>query len=677
MRNDERPAVARLGERLLAARRRSFVGRRPELAAFHAALAGEPGAYAVLLLHGPAGIGKSTVLKRFGDDARARGRQVVEIDGGSIDPSPAGFDAVAHQALAAEGVVLLVDSFERCQGLEGWLRDRFLPRLGAGAVVVLAGQHRPDPRWTSDVAWSDLLRVTELGDFTREEAQELLRRRGVPAHLHDDVTAFAGGHPMALSLAAAVAGREGHAAAWTPAPDVLTALLTHLVGEVPSAAHRLALGVCAHASTTTEELLRAVTRDRAAALFQWLRRLPFIESRPHGLAPHSVVRGVLDADFRWRDPQGYEDMHRRVTTHLLDRARTATGDATVPAVRALYEMISADPFFADADGDPGTGGFYADAIIPADHAAVLDLAEDGDAGPAGKLVRFWLDRRPEAFTVFRRSSDAAPVAFLVSLRLTRPDDVETATDPVVAAAWQVVAGRPPRDGEHALLTRFILPAAAQRPAAVNALLRLRIAEQWIRADRMAWSLSVLPDDHPYAGAMTAAGHDRIGPPLLLAGREHHLFGHDWRATPLEAWVTLLSDRTRFGAERGRDAPTGFTVLSRADFDAAVRDALRTWNHPAGFATNPLLGTRMIAGRAGDDPRAAAESLREVIVDVVDALRDDARENKLHRALATTYFHGTPTQEAAAERLGLPFSTYRRHLTRGIERVCDQLWQREI
>ena len=28
-------------------------------------------------------------------------------------------------------------------------------------------------------------------------------------------------------------------------------------------------------------------------------------------------------------------------------------------------------------------------------------------------------------------------------------------------------------------------------------------------------------------------------------------------------------------------------------------------------------------------------------------------------------------------LGLPFSTYRRHLTRGVERVVDWLWQREL
>jgi hypothetical protein len=37
----------------------------------------------------------------------------------------------------------------------------------------------------------------------------------------------------------------------------------------------------------------------------------------------------------------------------------------------------------------------------------------------------------------------------------------------------------------------------------------------------------------------------------------------------------------------------------------------------------------------------------------------------------------PTQDAAAELLSLPSSTFRRHLTRGPERVVDWLRQREL
>jgi hypothetical protein len=46
-------------------------------------------------------------------------------------------------------------------------------------------------------------------------------------------------------------------------------------------------------------------------------------------------------------------------------------------------------------------------------------------------------------------------------------------------------------------------------------------------------------------------------------------------------------------------------------------------------------------------------------------------------VATTYFKGVPTQEAAATRLGLPFSTYRRHLAAGVAAVTAWLWDREL
>jgi hypothetical protein len=50
---------------------------------------------------------------------------------------------------------------------------------------------------------------------------------------------------------------------------------------------------------------------------------------------------------------------------------------------------------------------------------------------------------------------------------------------------------------------------------------------------------------------------------------------------------------------------------------------------------------------------------------------------LYHALHHTYFEPAPTQETAAELLDLPFSTYRYHLTNGIRRITEWLWQREL
>jgi DNA-directed RNA polymerase specialized sigma24 family protein len=118
----------------------------------------------------------------------------------------------------------------------------------------------------------------------------------------------------------------------------------------------------------------------------------------------------------------------------------------------------------------------------------------------------------------------------------------------------------------------------------------------------------------------------------------------------------------------------FEVLSRTEFDAAVRSALRSYNRTDGLSANPLIRTRVVAD-AGSAP--TVEALRKALSETVETLAGDPRDMKLHRAVAMTFLRGVPTQQVAAERLGLPFSTYRRHLARGVQRVCDLLWQREL
>ena len=117
------------------------------------------------------------------------------------------------------------------------------------------------------------------------------------------------------------------------------------------------------------------------------------------------------------------------------------------------------------------------------------------------------------------------------------------------------------------------------------------------------------------------------------------------------------------------------ALSRVGFAEAVRGGLRDLHRPQALAANPLLRARVVRDACGERP--PPEALAELLERAVEALRADPRDAKLVRALERTYLQPAPTQEAAAELLGLPFSTYRGHLTRGIERVVDWLWEREL
>jgi hypothetical protein len=114
------------------------------------------------------------------------------------------------------------------------------------------------------------------------------------------------------------------------------------------------------------------------------------------------------------------------------------------------------------------------------------------------------------------------------------------------------------------------------------------------------------------------------------------------------------------------------VLAYPDFVTALRNALRDFSRPDLLAGNPLLRSRLFAMR----DRAGPADLRVLLSETVDALFASARDEKLRRVIEFTYFDPAPKQEVTAERLGLAFGTYRRHLATALERLARWLWDRE-
>ena len=109
------------------------------------------------------------------------------------------------------------------------------------------------------------------------------------------------------------------------------------------------------------------------------------------------------------------------------------------------------------------------------------------------------------------------------------------------------------------------------------------------------------------------------------------------------------------------------VLSQTEFDDSVRQALRDLRRPDLLARNPLLRTRLVHDRAGDDAERS-DRWRTLVREAIETLKVHPRDDKLWRAVERTYVRPAATQERAAAALGLPFSTYRRHLTQGVDRV---------
>jgi hypothetical protein len=667
-----------LRDRLDATRRRSFVGRAVERDLFAAALAGEAGAYSVFYVHGPGGIGKSTLLKRFAADARAAGRPVLEVDGRLVEASPHAFENAVGEV--PDGAVLVIDTFERCQGLETWLSQRYVPQLPYNAIVVLGSRLPPDSGWRSDGAWAETLRVIKLRNLDPDEAAVLMESRGVAEHLHARVLGFTGGHPLALTLAAEVARDEWNALpSWEPSQEVVATLLGHMVGEMPSEQHRRALAVCAHAEATTEELLRAVVpADRANALFEWLQDLAFTESGARGVYPHDVVRNILEADLRWRDPEGYAAIHRAIRRHLLERLQSCAEEDKLQAVREVLFTLRRSPVMMAFFHWRGNEDVFGDRYREADRQDVLDLARKAEGPELAAIVDYWLGRAPEAFLVCRRTSTGLPVGFSAWLRLTEPDEGDRRADPVIDEAWNHVAQKGAlRDGEHLGICRFFVdPEHYERSSPVMDQMLFRNTQAWLIGDGLAWSFCVAAHPEVWRESFIRIQHTPVPDQRRIGSTDFALFACDWRRTPLEPWLDLLTAQALSGEVVAADTdPEEYAVLSRSEFDEAVRAALRKLRSGApALEDSPLVRSHLVA--AGDRADRTRE-LRELLTHTIQAMAADQRLAKLHRVLDATFLGTAPTQEVAAQSLDLPFTTYRRHLTHGTELVCDRLWRQEL
>jgi energy-coupling factor transporter ATP-binding protein EcfA2 len=689
----EMGSAATLGDLLASRRRHRFVGRTSEVELFQLALESPDSPFLLLHLHGPPGIGKTSLLDVLAGLAADAGARVVRLDGRDLVPSPSavlqalgvlevpeGEGAIA--GLSDSGrLVVLFDTYERLSPLDDWVRTRLLPRLPATALTVVAGRTPPDSAWRADPAWRELLRVVSLRNLSPEESRQYLQACGVDPARHDPLVELAHGHPLGLSLLADVVVRGGEAATDPLTPDLVGTLLRRFVEIIPSGRHRRALEVCAPARVTTEALLREVLGlEDAHELFTWLRELSFVESGPEGVFPHDLARDALEADLRWRDAEGYRRVFRGVRSHINGRLQTSRGQEQQRAIADAKYLFRRLPGVGSPLDWEAWGQQYPEPARPGDREPILDLvlAWEGEASAA--IAARWWERQPESFFVVR-GQDGVVGGFLALLDLTRASTQDIEVDPGARAAWDYATRHAaPRPTEMVTQSRFIVDREAyQGPSATLNATPILTMQRYLGTPKLAWDFLALAEPERWDAYFAAADLPRAaGADFWVGGRRYGLFAHDFRQVPVDALLELVTERA-LAQDVTPSPPTvkpPLLVLSQPEFDDAVRQALRDLRRPDLLSRNPLLRTRLVRDRAGDEEPGAA-TLEALVVAAVETLREHPRDDKLWRAVERTYVRPAATQERAAAALGLPFSTYRRHLTQGVDRVVAWLWDQEV
>jgi hypothetical protein len=307
-----------------------------------------------------------------------------------------------------------------------------------------------------------------------------------------------------------------------------------------------------------------------------------------------------------------------------------------------------------------------------------------EGAESARLAEYWFGRQPGHVTVYR-DEKGLPLCFVAHVQLAQTSPEDRATDPAVAAAWRYLEAHAPlRMGEGATLFRFWMARDSyQAVSPTQTLLFGNVAQHYLTAPGLAFSFFPCAEAGFWEPLFAHLDLHRLREAeFAIGGRHFGVFGHDWRVTPPLAWLDILAEREIAGG--GESAPPPATtaplvVLSEPEFASAVRDALRDLARPDGLRDSPLLRSRLVTDRVGTGAGAADRltALRNLVREAVESLRSAPRDAKLYRALHHTYIDPAPTQEAAAELLDLPFSTYRRHLSAGLVRVAEILWGHDI
>ncbi|MGH3350058.1 MAG: ATP-binding protein [Nocardioides sp.] len=681
-----------LSELLVARRKRGFVGRDAELELMRDALARAVPPFSVLYMYGPGGIGKSSLVDVIADLAAETGATIARVDGREVSPEPTAVLGVLAESLdVPDGgaaittpgrPVIVLDTYERLAPLDDWVRTKLLPRLPATAVVVIAGRAPPDASWRADPGFGDLLRVVSVRNLTPAEGREYLLAKKVEPARHEEILQVTHGHPLALALLTDHVARGGEPVVDPMPPDLVATLMQRVVEAVPSELHRRALEVCALARVTTEALLRdALEVDDAHDLFEWLHGLSFIHAGAEGLYPHDLARDLLDANLRWRDPATYKQVFRGVWTHIRRLLQSTTGRAQQQAIFDLKFVFRNLPDVLSPVDWASWGGFYPEPAAPRDREAIINLVQAAEGVASAAIAEHWLDRQPEGFRVLRHHSGSIR-GVVALIDLTRASAEDLAADPGADAAWRFARrSGPSRPGEVVTQTRFVIDQEAyQEPSPTLNAVPVLTLQQYLCTAELSWDFLTLAEPDRWNDYFAVADLPRAeGADFEVGGRRYGLFAHDFRRVPVDAWLELVTERalardaTPEPTAAGRPQPL---VLSQPEFKQAVKQALHDLHRHDLLARSTLLRARLVLDDDHDEERGA-DALAGLLHDAVDTLRGDPRDDKLLCAVDRTYLRPAATQESAAAMLGLPFSTYRRHLTQGVERVVAWLWEREV
>lgn len=692
--------MASVAELLSAARRRSFVGREQEIALFERLLDQKLPDCVLLYVYGPGGQGKTTFVKFLSDICAERKINHVHLDAREVEPHPVAFSDAFRNCLgkfAAAGqdvfdalaeqtgrTIVFLDTYEKITPIDDWVRTDFLPQLPANVLTVICGRNTPSVAWLSDPGWKALMRTMQLRNFTPEESAEYLRRRNLPEEKIQPVLAFTHGHPLALSVVADIY-EQFPDKNFSPddSPDVVRTLLQLFVRQVPSPMHRAALEVCALVNLLTESLLSEVMgMEDTSELFNWMCGLSFISIGREGIYPHDIAREALCADLKWRHPDWNAELHSRSRQYYHRKLKESSGEMQR---KVLFDLIFlhrmnpvVKPFFEWQE----TGSFWVDTANANDLPLLRDMIRQQEGTESLNAFDFWAKHPAAQIWVWRDGAKQAN-AFVLKINSHELTQDKNTADPVMQNVSDYQNRRLHlRQGEQVAVFRmWMANDTHQQVSPLQSSIFLTIIQYYFTPGLAVSLLQVVQPE--YWKEVLSYGDLQHLPELdhEINGIPFGFYMHDWRVRPPLAWLELMGKR-----EVGMTTDMGdgarqmqVVVLNETEFSEGVTEALRHFHNSNQLIQNPLIRSRFVMLGTGADSSDAERvgTLRDKILAAVKEIEESPVDGKYHRVLYRSYINPVGSQEKTADFLNMSFSTYRRYLAAGSQRIAEMLWAEEL
>jgi len=555
--------MARRMSELLAQRAvDSFVGRKDELESLGQTI--EAGGPLVVFVHGVAGIGKSSLLRVFSHQARARAATMVHLDCRAMEPTERGFlrelcgaigcdtmtapEAAERLGILSERVILALDTYEVFRLLDTWLRQVFIPSLGDNVRVILAGRMPPGPGWVAASEWQGLFRSLPLGPLSDEDASMLLEQAAVGEQEAQRIKRVARGHPLALELAASAAtARSGVALEDALVQGVVEVLSRMYLADVEEPLTRSALQAGSVVRRITQSLLRAMLPDAAPQdAFERLGALPFVESTRDGLHVHDAVQEAVSGNLRAGNPMLYRDLRRAAWRQLRSEVRAA-GVSELWRYTADILYLLENPVLREAFFPSGAQEVTVQPALPEDDAAIRAIAHlhEGDQGAESLLT--WWQRVPQSFSVMRDGRGTVAGFYCMFDPTVIGRDLLN-TDPITRAVGEHIQAEPMRKGERALLIRrWLGQELGEAPSPSQAACWLDCKRTYMEMrPHLRRVYGTLTDMATYGPTFQKLGFTPLPRlPIDLDGRTYWIAVLDMGPSSVDGWLSRL-----LGAELG-------------------------------------------------------------------------------------------------------------------------------